>query len=70
MVNYLDEKELVKSCITLVFDGFMIPKDNVKDVNMDDLIKELEQEVLIELGYTIQLVVKPENFVFAQNRLL
>ena len=30
MVNYLNEKELVKSCITLVFDGFMIPKEKVK----------------------------------------
>ena len=61
MVNYLDEKELVKSCLTLVFDGFMIPKDNVKNVNMDELLKELEQEVLNELGYTINLVVKPMN---------
>jgi hypothetical protein len=42
----VDEKKLVKSCITLVFDGFMILKDNVKNVNMDDLLKELEQEVL------------------------
>jgi hypothetical protein len=61
MVEYLDEKELVKSYITLVFDGFMILKDNVKNVNMDDLLKELEQEVLQELGYTIKLVVKPMN---------
>jgi len=61
MVNYLDEKELVKSCLTLVFDGFMIPKDNVKNVNMDELLKELEQEVLNELGYNIKLVVKPMN---------
>jgi coenzyme F420-reducing hydrogenase delta subunit len=52
---------MVKSCITLVFDGFMIPKENVKDVNMDDLLKELEQEVLNELGYQIKLVVKPMN---------
>ena len=61
MVNYLNEKELVKSCITLVFDGFMIPKDNVKNINMNDLLKELEQEVLNELGYNINLVVKPMN---------
>ena len=39
----------------------MIQKDNVKNVNMDELLKELEQEVLNELGYTIKLVVKPMN---------
>ena len=60
-LDSLDEKELVKSCLTLVFDGFMIPKDNVKNVNMDELLKELEQEVLNELGYNIKLVVKPMN---------
>ena len=63
MVSYLDEKELVKSCLTLVFDGFMIPKDNVKNIDMDELLKELEQEVLTELGYEIKLVVKPMNNV-------
>jgi len=41
MVNYLNEKELVKSCITLVFDGFMIPKDNIKNIDMNDLLIEL-----------------------------
>jgi hypothetical protein len=30
MVEYLEDKKLVKSYITLVFDGFMILKDNVK----------------------------------------
>ena len=65
MVSYLDEKELVKSCLTLVFDGFMIPKDNVKNINMDELLKELEQEVLTELGYEIKLVVKPMNNVIS-----
>ena len=30
MVSYLDNKKLVKSCLTRVFDGFMIQKDNVK----------------------------------------
>ena len=61
MINYLNEKELVKSCVTLVFDGFMIPKDNVKNINMDELLKELEQEVLKELNYIIKLVIKPMN---------
>ncbi len=30
MVSYLNENESVKTCLPLVFDGFMIPKDNVK----------------------------------------
>ena len=28
MVKYLNDKNLVKNKITLVFDGFMIPKEN------------------------------------------
>lgn len=59
MVDYLNDKGLIKSYVTLVFDGFMILKDNVKDVNIDDLLKELENEVLKVLKYTIKLVVKP-----------
>jgi len=61
MIEYLDDKQLVKSCVTLVFDGFMILKDNVKNVNMADLLKELEQEVFKVLGYTIKLLIKPMN---------
>ena len=62
MVNYLNEKELVKSYITLVFDGFMIPKEKLKDIDVNDLLIELEQEVLKELNYNIKLVVKPMNY--------
>ena len=27
MIKYLNEKDLIKSTVTLVFDGFMIPKE-------------------------------------------
>ena len=65
MVDYLNEKELIKSYITLVFDGFMILKDNVKNIKMVDLLKELENVVLKDLKYIIKLVVKPmDNILF------
>ena len=68
MVDYLNDKVLIKSYVTLVFDGFMILKDNVKDVNIDDLLKELENEVLKVLKYTIKLVVKPmDNIILVPD---
>ncbi len=60
MVNYINDNELVQD-FTLVFDGCMIPKDIVKDVNMHQILKELEQEVLYELGYKTKLVIKPTD---------
>ena len=59
MINYLNDNNLVKNKITLVFDGFMIPKENLKDINIDNLLVELEQHVFDELEYKIKLVVKP-----------
>jgi hypothetical protein len=45
----------------MVFDGFMILKDDVKDINIDDLLKKLEMIVYEKLKYKIQLDVKPMN---------
>lgn len=61
MINYLNDQDLIKTNVTLVFDGFMIPKDNLKDVNINELLNKLEKEVLNETGYNIKLIEKPMN---------
>jgi hypothetical protein len=59
MINYLNNMNLIKNKVTLVFDGFMIPKENLKDINIDKLLNELEEHIKTELDYNIKLVVKP-----------
>jgi hypothetical protein len=53
MVKYLNDKNLVRNKITLVFDGFMIPKENLKTTDINKLLVELEQHVFNELEYKI-----------------
>jgi len=59
MINHLNKKDLVKSSIVMVFDGFMIPKENLNNVDIDDLLRDLEKVVREELKYKINLDVKP-----------
>ena len=59
MVNYLNNKNLVKNKITLVFDGLMIPKENLKNLDIIELLVELEKHIYNEFEYKIKLVVKP-----------
>jgi hypothetical protein len=39
--------------------GFMIPKENLNNVDIDDLLRDLEKVVHEELKYKINLDVKP-----------
>lgn len=59
MINYLNEKNLLKNDVTMVFDGFMIPKQNLNNINIDNLLLDLENEIKNELDYNIKLVNKP-----------
>ena len=59
MIKHLNEKNLIKSSLVMVFDGFMILKENLKNVVLEDLLKELENVVRQELKYRIKLEVKP-----------
>jgi len=59
MINHLNKKDLVKLSLVMVFDGFMIPKENLKNVDIDDLLRDLEKVVYEELKYRINLDVKP-----------
>ena len=59
MINHLNKKDLVKSSLVMIFDGFMIPKENLNNVDIDDLLRDLEKVVHEELKYKINLDVKP-----------
>ena len=61
MIKYLNDQNFIKSSVVMVFDGFMILKENVKDVDINELLRSLETYVHDELNYKIQLDVKPMN---------
>ncbi len=61
MINYLQKKKIVSSSLVMVFYGFMILKDDVKDIDVDDLLRTLEKIVYEKLNYQIYLDVKPMN---------
>jgi hypothetical protein len=61
MINYLQKKKYIISSLVMVFDGFMILKDDVKNINVDDLLRKLEKIVYDKLNYKIELDVKPMN---------
>ena len=64
IIKHLNDKDLIKSSIVMVFDGFMILKENLKNIVIEDLLKELQNVVHEELKYKIKLVVKPmENII-------
>jgi len=59
MINYLEKKKIIKSSLVMVFDGFMILKEDLKDIDINELLKKLEKNVHEELNYKIKLEVKP-----------
>jgi hypothetical protein len=61
MIKYLQKKKIISSSLVMVFDGFMILKDDVKDIDVDDLLRKLEKIVYEKLNYKIHLDVKPMN---------
>ena len=61
MIKYLQKKKIIISSLVMVFDGFMILKDDVKDIDVDDLLRKLEKIVYEKLNYKIHLDVKPMN---------
>lgn len=61
MIDYLNKQNFIKSSLVMVFDGFMILKENLKDVDINDLLRSLENHVREELKYKIHLDVKPMN---------
>ena len=44
MINYLTVKKIIKKNVVLVFDGFMILKEDLKG-SINDLIVDLEKHV-------------------------
>ena len=52
-------KKIIKKNVVLVFDGFMILKEDVKNINQ--LLSDIEKHVKIITGYEIKLVVKETN---------
>ena len=71
MINYLTAKKIIKKNIVLVFDGFMILKEDLKS-SINDLIIDLEKHVKTITGYEIKLIEKemnedikvPEDYIF------
>jgi hypothetical protein len=61
MIKYLQKKKIISSSLVMVFDGFMILKDDVQDIDVDDLLRKLEKIVYEKLNYKIHLDVKPMN---------
>ena len=59
MINYLNKKDLVKSSFVNVFNGFMKLEENLKNIDVDELFRELEMIVYKELKYRNQSDVKP-----------
>ena len=45
MIAYLNNKNIIDNNIVLVFDGFQILKESVKDMNIHDLLIKLEENV-------------------------
>jgi hypothetical protein len=56
MINYLTAKTLLKN-VVLVFDGFMILKDDIK-VPINEFMADLEKHVKTITGYEIKLSSK------------
>ena len=56
MINYLTAKKIIKKNIVLVFDGFMILKEDLKSP-INDLINDLEKHVKIITGYEIIFIL-------------
>lgn len=56
MIDYLENQNIINSYFVRVFDGFMILKDDVQ--NLDELLKELENEVKLKTKYQIKLINK------------
>ncbi len=61
MINFLPKKKNISSSLVMVFYGFMILKDDVKDIDVDDVLRKLEKIVYEKLNYKIHLDVKPMN---------
>ena len=59
MINYLNDNKLVKNKVTLVFDGLMLPKENIKNMDINKLLINIEEHIKNELDYKIKLVAKP-----------
>ncbi len=51
MIKYLQKKKIISSSLVMVFDGFMILKDDVKDIDVDDLLRKLEKIVYAKLMF-------------------
>jgi hypothetical protein len=60
MINYLTAKKTIKKNVVLVFDGFMILKEDLKSP-INDLINDLEKHVKTITGYEIKLIEKEMN---------
>ena len=71
MINYLTSKKIIKRNAVLVFDGFMILKEDIK-VPVNELMADLERHVKTITGYEINLSLKemdedinvPDDFVY------
>ena len=60
MINNLTAKKIIKKNVVLVFDGFMILKEDLKSP-INDLINDLEKHVKTITGYEIKLIEKEMN---------
>lgn len=59
MINYIKLNNILKTSCVLIFDGFMIYKDDVS--NIDILLKQLEDHIFNTLNIKITLLNKPMN---------
>jgi hypothetical protein len=61
MVSYLEDNKILKTSIVLVFDGFMLYKNDIENINIDDLLLKLEEHVENITNYKINLTIKEMN---------
>ncbi len=61
MINYLKNNKIMSNCV-MVFDGFMMLKDDLNNIpgyDINKLLRELEEEVYNQTNYKIKLLNKP-----------
>lgn len=58
MIKYLKDNNILKTSIVMVFDGFMIYKDDIKDLDINDILLKLQEHVKNETTYEIELTIK------------
>jgi hypothetical protein len=61
MVDYLTNNNIYKESLVLVFDGIMMYKKDVQELDIYNLLKLLEKEINDKLGYSIKLSIKEMN---------